>query len=329
MKSVSSINLEINKIFKKAFKNKPKGHHDPLFLGNEKKYLNKCISSGYVSYVGEFVNLFEKKLSKYTESKFTIATSSGTSALHLVLEYFGLSSDDEVLLPSLTYVATANAVVYCGSTPNFLDIDKETLGICPNKLENYLKSTTKKIGSYTYNKKTKKKIKALIAVHLYGFPCRIKEIKKICEKYNIILIEDAAEALGSFFKKRHLGTFGDAGILSFNGNKPITCGSGGAILTNDKKMSIRLKHLSTHAKVPSVVDHVHDEIGYNYRMNNLSAAVGCAQIENIKRILKAKRANFKWYKQLFNKINYLKILPIYYLDTVNLTNLYLDFKNPI
>ena len=135
-----------------------------------------------------------------------------------------------------------------------------------------------------------------------------KEIKKICEKYNIILIEDAAEALGSFFKKRHLGTFGDAGILSFNGNKPITCGSGGAILTNDKKMSIRLKHLSTHAKVPSVVDHVHDEIGYNYRMNNLSAAVGCAQIENIKRILKAKRANFKWYKQLFNKINYLKIL---------------------
>ena len=178
MKSVSSINLEINKIFKKAFKNKPKGHHDPLFLGNEKKYLNKCISSGYVSYVGEFVNLFEKKLSKYTESKFTIATSSGTSALHLVLEYFGLSSDDEVLLPSLTYVATANAVVYCGSTPNFLDIDKETLGICPNKLENYLKSTTKKIGSYTYNKKTKKKIKALIAVHLYGFPCRIKEIKK-------------------------------------------------------------------------------------------------------------------------------------------------------
>lgn len=308
MKSVSSINLEINKIFKKAFKNKPKGHHDPLFLGNEKKYLNKCISSGYVSYVGKFVNLFEKKLSKYTESKFTIATSSGTSALHLVLEYFGLSSDDEVLLPSLTYVATANAVVYCGSTPNFLDIDKETLGICPNKLKNYLKSTTKKIGSYTYNKKTKKKIKALIAVHLYGFPCRIKEIKKICEKYNIILIEDAAEALGSFFKKRHLGTFGDAGILSFNGNKPITCGSGGAILTNDKKMSIRLKHLSTHAKVPSVVDHVHDEIGYNYRMNNLSAAVGCAQIENIKRILKAKRANFKWYKQLFNKINYLKIL---------------------
>ena len=135
-----------------------------------------------------------------------------------------------------------------------------------------------------------------------------KRNKKICEKYNIILIEDAAEALGSFFKKRHLGTFGDAGILSFNGNKPITCGSGGAILTNDKKMSIRLKHLSTHAKVPSVVDHVHDEIGYNYRMNNLSAAVGCAQIENIKRILKAKRANFKWYKQLFNKINYLKIL---------------------
>ncbi len=308
MKNIHSINSEINKIFKKAFKNKPKGHHDPLFRGNEKKYLNKCISSGYVSYVGKFVNLFEKKLSKFTNSKFTVATSSGTSALHLALEYYGLTENDEVLLPSLTYVATANAVIYCGSTPNFLDIDNETLGICPKKLENYLRNITIKKGSYTFNKKTRKRIKVLIAVHLYGFPCKINEIKKICKKYNIILIEDAAEALGSFYKNKHLGTFGDAGVLSFNGNKPITCGSGGAILTNNKKMSIRLKHLSTHAKIPSIVDHVHDEIGYNYRMNNLSAAVGCAQIENIKKILIAKRANFKWYKKLFNKVNYLKIM---------------------
>ena len=299
---------EIYNTFKKAFKNKPKGHHDPIFLGNEKKYLNQCISSGYVSYVGNFVNLFEKKVSSFTKSKFAVATSSGTSALHLVLKYFNLSEKDEVLLPSLTYVATANAITYCGATPNFLDIENDSLGICPKKLQMYINKTTVKVGSHLFNKKTKRKIKALIAVHLYGFPCQIKEIRKICKKHNILLIEDAAEAFGSYFDKKHLGTFGDAGILSFNGNKPITCGSGGAILVNNKGMSKRLKHLSTHAKKNSLYDHVHDEIGYNYRMNNLSAAVGCAQIENIKKILLAKRKNFKWYQKIFKRLKYVKIL---------------------
>ena len=293
---------------KKLLKNKPKGHHDPIFMGNEKKYLNRCISSGYVSYVGEYVKVFEKKISSYTKTKYGVATSSGTSALHLALRYFNLSRKDEVIIPSLTYVATANAVTYCGSTPNFVDIERESLGICPTKLENYLKKNSKKIGSYTYNKKTKKKIKALIAVHLYGFPCKIIEIKKICKKYNILLIEDAAEALGSFFKKKHLGTFGEAGILSFNGNKPITCGSGGAVITNNKKMSTKLKHLSTHAKKQDLLDHIHDDIGYNYRMNNLSAALGCAQLENINKILRAKRKNFQWYFDTFKNFNHIKIL---------------------
>ena len=299
---------EIIKLFKKLFKNKPKGHHDPIFLGNEKKYLNKCITSGYVSYVGKFVSLFEKKLSQYTRTKYTIATSSGTSALHLVLRYFDLGPEDEVLVPSLTYVATANAVTYCGATPNFLDIERESLGVCPKKLVIYLKKNTIKKGKFIYNKKTNKKIKALIAVHLYGFPCKIVELKKICKKNNIILIEDAAEALGSLHKKKHLGTFGDAGVLSFNGNKPITCGSGGAVITNNKKMSLKLKHLSTHAKKQDLVDHIHDDIGYNYRMNNLSAALGCAQMENIKKIIKAKRKNYLWYRKAFEKLKYVQIL---------------------
>ena len=300
--------IEIIRIFKKLLKNKPRGHHDPIFLGNEKKYLNKCISSGYVSYVGKFVSLFEKKISQYTKTKYTIATSSGTSALHLVLRYFNLGSEDEVLVPSLTYVATANAVTYCGATPNFLDIERDSLGVCPEKLVRYLKKETIKKGKFIYNKKTNKKIKAMIAVHLYGFPCKIIELKKICKKNNIILIEDAAEALGSLYKKKHLGTFGDAGVLSFNGNKPITCGSGGAVITNNKTMCLKLKHLSTHAKKQDLIDHIHDDIGYNYRMNNLSAAVGCAQMENIKKIIKAKRKNYLWYRKAFEKLKYVQIL---------------------
>lgn len=311
MKKISDMiisELQINKIVFKLFKNKPKGHHDPLFLGNEKKYLNKCIKTGYVSYVGSFVNKFEKKISKFTKSNYAVATSSGTAALHLSLKYFDVNHNDEVLLPSLTYVATANAVKYCNATPNFVDIENQTMGICPIKLKRYLKKIVKKKGKFSFNKQTGKKIKALIAVHLYGFPCKIYEIKKICKEYNLILIEDAAEAFGSFYKKKHLGTFGDAGVLSFNGNKPITCGSGGAVITNNKKFSQKIKHLSTHAKVNDWYDHKHDEIGYNYRMNNLSAAVGCAQIEKIRKILKAKRKNFLWYKNAFKNIREIKIL---------------------
>ena len=308
MKKIDKIENLIIQTIKKLLKNKPKGHHDPIFVGNEKKYLNRCISSGYVSYVGKYVKVFEKKIASYTKIKYAVATSSGTSALHLILRYFNLGQNDEVIIPSFTYVATANAVTYCGSTPNFVDIEKESLGICPKKLEQYLKKNSKRIGSYIYNKKTGKKIKALIAVHLYGFPCKIIEIKKICKKYNILLIEDAAEALGSFFKKRHLGTFSEAGVLSFNGNKPITCGSGGAIITNNKKMSVKLKHLSTHAKKQDLLDHIHDDIGYNYRMNNLSAALGCAQLENVKKILQAKRRNFQWYFDTFKNFDHIKIL---------------------
>ena len=297
----------IIRTFEKILKSKPKGHHDPLFVGNEKKYLNQCIKSGFVSYGGKFVTAFEKKIKDFTKSKYAVATSSGTSALHLVLKYFDIGENDEVLLPSLTYVATANAIKYCNSLPNFIEIEKETYGVCPIKLEKYLKRISVKKGNYYYKKNTKKKIKALIAVHLYGFSCKIIEIKRVCKKFNIILIEDAAEAFSSFYKNKHLGTFSEAGVLSFNGNKPITCGSGGAVITNNKKMAKKLKHLSTHAKVQDLYDHVHDEIGFNYRMNNLSAAVGCAQIENIKKIIKAKRKNFQFYESAFKKNTIIKI----------------------
>ena len=297
----------INK-FETIFRKKDKSHHNPFFDKLEKKNLINCIDTTYVSYVGNFVSKFEKNISKFVGSKYAVATSSGTAALHLALKYYNLNSHHEVLVPSLTYVATVNAIRYLNSFPNFVDIDKENFGVCPIKLENYLKKSTKIIGGKLFNKTTKREIKALVVVHLYGFPCKIDLIKKICKKYKITLIEDAAESLGSFYKSKHTGTFGEIGILSFNGNKTITCGGGGMIITNSKKISDKLKHLSTHAKVANRPDHYHDEVGYNYRMTNLSAAVGCGQLSKIKRILKSKLKNFKWYKNHFKEFESMKIV---------------------
>ena len=295
-------------LIKRALKRRPKGLHDPLFIGNEKKYLTDCINSGYVSSVGKYVEMFEKKISNFTKTKYAVATVTGTSALHLVLKFYNITSKDEVLIPSATYIATATAVKYCDAQPNFVEVERDTLGIDPEKLEKYLESTCKKVGVKTYNKKTGRRIKVLIAVHLFGFPGKLLRIKKICKKYNIILIEDAAEALGTFYKNKHVGTFGEAGILSFNGNKPLTCGGGGMIITNNKNMATKLKHLSTHAKKKYPNDHVHDAIGYNYRMTNLSAAVGCAQLEKVNIILKAHRDNHKLYSKIFEKNDQIKIL---------------------
>ncbi len=302
---------EIDRIINKfeiIFKKKDKSHHNPYFDQREKKNLNKCINTTYVSYVGSFVNKFERDISKFVRSKYAVATSSGTAALHLALRYYNIKTNHEVLVPSLTYVATVNAIRYLNSSPNFVDVDNENLGICPIKLDKYLKKTTKKINGKLFNKKTKKEIKALIAVHLYGLPCKIDQIKQICKKYKIILIEDAAESLGSFYKSKHTGTFGEIGVLSFNGNKTITCGGGGMIITNSKRIAQKLKHLSTHAKVSSRLDHYHDEVGYNYRMTNLSAALGCGQLNKIKKILQLKVKNFKWYKYNFKDFKSLEIL---------------------
>jgi len=301
------MNKLIFKILAKTLKKKSRGLHDPLFIGKEKKYLYDCIKSGYVSSVGKFVIKFENKIKKFTKTKFAVATNSGTSALHLVLNYFKAGLNDEILLPSLTYVATINSVLYCNAHPNFVDVSQNTLGVCPKKLEIYLKKISKKKKSYFVNKKTGKRLKALIVVHLYGMASEIIKIKKVCDKYKIILIEDAAEALGSFYKNRHLGSLGDAGVLSFNGNKTITTGSGGMIITNNKKLATETLHLSTHAKKKGYNDHIHNKVGFNYRMSNLSAAVGCAQIEKIKSILSAKRKNFILYKKAFSRQNVISI----------------------
>ena len=286
---------------KLAVKQNSKKLHEPLFKGNEKKYLKKCIETGYVSYIGKYVNTFERKISKYTGSKNAVALVNGTCALHILLKYFNVGINDEVILPSITFVATANSVAYCKALPHFVDIEKETLGICPEKLEEYLKKIAIKKKGYCINKKTGRKIRVLIAVHVFGVPCKILEIKKICKKYNIKLIEDAAGAMGSFLKGKHLGNFSQAGVISFNGNKTITCGGGAVIITENKKLASKIRHLSTTAKKKHPWEYIHDEIGYNYRMTNLNAAIGCAQLENINRIISAKRKNFFLYKRLFKK----------------------------
>ena len=286
---------------KLAVKQNSKKLHEPLFKGNEKKYLKKCIETGYVSYIGKYVDTFERKISKYTGSKNAVALVNGTSALHILLKYFNVGINDEVILPSITFVATANSVAYCKALPHFVDIEKETLGICPEKLEEYLKKIAIKKKGYCINKKTGRKIRVLIAVHVFGVPCKILEIKKICKMYNIKLIEDAAGAMGSFLKGKHLGNFSQAGVISFNGNKTITCGGGAVIITENKKLASKIRHLSTTAKKKHPWEYIHDEIGYNYRMTNLNAAIGCAQLENINRIISAKRKNFFLYKKLFKK----------------------------
>lgn len=306
-----SHNSKLDKIFllfKKIFKNRSKQLHTPAFTNKEYKNLRLCIKSTYVSYVGNFVKKFEKKINKYTGSNFSVAVNSGTSALHLILNYLNVSKNNEILIPSLTYVATANAVRYCQAEVNFVDIETDTLGVCPKKLENYLRKITILKNGRTFNKKSGKEIKALIVVHLYGFPAKILELKKICQKYKLILIEDAAEALGSFYKKKHLGTIGDYGILSFNGNKIITTGGGGMILCKKKSQEKYFRHVSTHAKLNIKNDHIHDKVGFNYRMINLSAAVGCAQLDEIKNILKSKRYNFNFYQKIIKSSKYFEIL---------------------
>ena len=296
MKEKDLIKLIVNSV-KRVVGKKTSSLHEPIFYGNEKKYLNKCIDTGYVSYVGKFVNLFEKKICNYTKSKHAVALINGTSAIHILLKYLGVDKNDEVLLPSLTFVATANAIKYCNASPNFLDIEEDTLGISPEKLEKYLKKIAVKKKNYSINRYTKKKLKVLIAVHLFGLPCNIHKIKKICSKYKIKVIEDAAEAMGSFYKNKHLGNFSEAGVISFNGNKTITCGGGAVIISSNKKLIDTIRHLSTTAKVKHPWEYIHNDIGFNYRMTNLNAAVGCAQIENITKIISSKRKNLTSYKK--------------------------------
>jgi aminotransferase in exopolysaccharide biosynthesis len=296
--------------------NKPQGFiplHAPVFIGNEKKYLEECIDSTFVSSVGNFVDQFEEKMAEYTGAKKAVACVNGTSALHLALKVVGVKPGDEVITQPLTFIATANAINYCGADPIFLDVDFDTMGLSPKALKTWLSdSTIQRFNKTTQkqeslNKRTGKRISACVPMHTFGIPCRIDEIVEICNNFYIQVIEDAAESLGSFYKNKHTGTFGKIGVISFNGNKIITTGGGGVMLFDDENLAKRAKHLTTQAKVAHNWEFIHDEIGYNYRLTNLVAALGIAQLEKIDEVLKNKRETAYEYKRFFNNFTSIKI----------------------
>jgi perosamine synthetase len=276
--------------------------HEPRFIGNEKAYLNDCIDSTFVSSVGKYVDRLEKMLCEYTGSKFAIATVNGTAALHVSLILAGVEKDDEVLTQALTFVATANAVSYTGAHNVFLDSGSDNLGLSPEDLKMFLEqNATMGADGFCYNKITNRRIKACVPMHVFGHPVKLDEILAICEQYNIVVVEDAAESLGSLYKGKHTGTVAPIGTLSFNGNKIVTSGGGGALLIQDEKLAKRAKHLTTTAKVPHRWEFFHDEIGFNYRLPNLNAALLCAQIEKLSDFKKNKRETAEKYKVFFSK----------------------------
>ncbi|MBS1689168.1 MAG: LegC family aminotransferase, partial [Bacteroidetes bacterium] len=275
--------------------------HAPHFGGNEKKYLIDTIDSTFVSSVGAYVNKFEEMMATITGAKYAIATTNGTTALQLAMIVADVKPGDEVITQPVTFVATANAIAHCSATPVFVDVDKDTMGMSPSALKIFLQENVEMKDGLAINKTTGKRIAACVPMHTFGFPCRIDEIAAICNEYNIALVEDAAESLGSTYKGKHTGTFGLLGTFSFNGNKTVTCGGGGAIVTNDEKLAAHAKHLSTTAKVPHAWEFVHDEVGYNYRMPNLNAAVACAQLEQLEEILDNKRALAAKYQEFFKE----------------------------
>jgi len=273
--------------------------HEPRFLGNEKKYLNECIDSTFVSSVGKFVDEFESKIASYSGVKYAVAISNGTSALHISLLISGVESGNEVITQPITFVATCNAISYCNASPIFVDVDKETMGMSPVALEKFLIANTKVENQQCVNITTGNIIKACVPMHTFGHPCRIDEIQKICKKYHITLVEDSAESLGSFYNNHHTGTFGELGVISFNGNKIITSGGGGCILTNNEDLAKQAKHITTTAKEPHKWEYTHDMIGYNYRMPNLNAALIVAQLEQLEGFLKSKKSLAAMYKEFF------------------------------
>ena len=273
--------------------------HEPRFTGNEKKYLNECIDSTFVSSVGKFVDEFEGKIAQYTGAKYSIATSNGTSALHASLILANVEEGDEVITQPLTFVATCNTIKYCGANLVFIDVDRDTMGLSPIALQEFLEINTTVKNGQCVNNTTNKIIKACVPMHTFGHPCRVDEIQDICEQYCITLIEDSAESLGSFYKGKHTGTFGKMGVISFNGNKIITGGGGGCIITNDKELAQKAKHLTTTAKIPHKWEYMHDIVGYNYRMPNLNAALIVAQLEQLDKFLSSKRSLANAYKEFF------------------------------
>ena len=272
--------------------------HEPRFFGNEKKYLSECVDTTFVSSVGKFVNQFEAMVCEFTGARYAVATVNGTAALHIALKLVGVDFGDEVIAQPLSFIATCNAIRYCNAEPVFVDVDIDSMGMSPDSLRTFFSLNTQQEAGKCINSTTGKKIAAVVPMHTFGLPCRIDEIKLICQEFNIPLVEDAAESLGSYFNNKHTGTFGNVGTLSFNGNKIITTGGGGMILTNDADLAKRAKHITTTAKIAHPYEFTHDEVAYNYRLPNINAALGCAQIESLpsqlisKRILAVEYENF-------------------------------------
>jgi len=282
--------------------------HEPKFSGNEWCYLKECLDSTFVSSVGKFVDRFEHDLAAFTGARHAVAVVNGTAALHIALKLAGVTSSDEVLIPALTFVATANAVSYCGATPHFVDSEERTFGVDAEKLRDHLTHNTEQRAGQCINRATEKIIRALVPMHTFGHPADMDGLLAVAHDFNITLVEDAAESLGSYYHGRHTGTFGLMGTLSFNGNKTITTGGGGAILTDNAELARHARHLTTTAKLPHPWEYRHDEIGYNYRMPNINAALGCAQLEQLSLKLAAKKELYERYRAAFASVSGVRLM---------------------
>lgn len=271
----------------------------PKFIGNEKNYLNECIDTTFVSSVGAFVDRFERDMAGYTGAKRAVVCVSGTNALHMAMLLVGVERNDEVLTQALTFIATCNAISYVGAYPVFIDVDKETMGLSPKAVRAWLEQNAEIKNDICYNKRTGRRVKACVPMHTFGHPVKIDELVEVCREWHIELVEDAAESIGSFYKGQHTGTFGKVGAISFNGNKTITTGGGGMLLFQDEELGAFAKHLTTQAKIPHRWEFRHDHIGYNYRMPNINAALGCAQLENLGRFVADKRETAARYAEFF------------------------------
>ncbi len=317
------------KFIRKIYKTKSKIQlHPPYLNGNEKKYLNSAIDSNFVSTSGEFISKFENKFAKFVGLKHAIAVVNGTSALQIALILNECKNNTQVITQSLSFVATSNAIKYCGAEPLFIDVDKKTMGLSAKKLENYLENNCEvKNNKYCLNKKTKKIISACLPMHTYGYPLEIDKIYKLCKKFKIKLIEDCAESLGSFYNSKHTGNFGNVACFSFNGNKIITTGGGGMIVTNDSRIARKARHIISTSKLKHKWEFNHDEIGYNYRMPNINAALGLAQIEQIKKNIKTKEGIYLKYLNFCKKNNFKifnpieKTIPNYWLNILIAKNI--------
>ena len=310
--------------------------HEPRFAGNEQNYVQECIASTYVSSVGAYVDRFERELAAYTGARRAVAVVNGTAALQVALQLAGVQVNDEVIVPALTFVATANAVQYLGAVPHLADSEEATLGLDPRALRDWLKSVAEPAGDAYRNRQTGRRLRALVPMHTFGHPCDLEGLLAVAHDYRLPLIEDAAESLGSRYQSQHTGTCGLLGTLSFNGNKIITTGGGGAILTNDERLADHAKHLTTTAKLPHRWDYVHDEVGYNFRMPNLNAALGCAQLEQLPEFLASKRRLFERYQAALVEIDGVRLMqePFgcesnYWLQTLVLSGAVADQRDAI